>query len=82
MAEVSVATQGAEIPLQVSSQGTGMNAASKARVPDVAIYHRGYHLLHGEGTLMSGGSFQSYEPSPYSFLDSMAGNNVYLILFH
>ena len=42
-------TQEAEIPLQVSSQELGMDAASIVRVSDVAIYHRGYHLLHGEG---------------------------------
>lgn len=46
-----------------------------------SIYHKGYHLLHGGGTLMSGGSLESAEPSPHSFLNSMAGNNVYPILF-
>lgn len=41
MVEGSVATQGAEIPLQVSSQGMGTDAASMARVPDVVYTTEG-----------------------------------------
>lgn len=75
-------TQEAEIPLQVSSQEMGMDAASIAGFLMWPYTTEGTTSSMERGTRMSGGSLESSEPSPYYFLDSVAGDNVYLVLFY